>query len=333
MWEIWPERDIVAHPGYAEIFSRPGDRTVCACQYTLNGGIVYPLIVRSIGAEPWVGGLSDACDLVSPYGYGGPFGWGENNSDIFWTAFEVWARSIHAVSLFTRFSVFAEQLIAFPGEREIKGPSVIVGVTGDPQNLLKSYEKAARENVRQAERAGVAVEVDADCQRLDEFLHVYYATMKRLDALPLYFFSKGFFERLVQTFSRQALLIHAFYQRQVVSSELLLLSENYVYSFLGGTTDAGMQVRANPLLRHAVNMWAAMNGKRAVLLGGGYAGKDSLFRYKQRFAPNSREEFVVGRWIFSPSVYRMLVDRRMEWERRTNSTWTPVPGFFPAYRS
>lgn len=333
LWETWPQRDIVAHPGYVEMFAGSGDRTVCACQDARNGGIVFPLIVRSIEAEPWAGGMSDTCDLVSPYGYGGPFGWGVNSPNAFWAGFEEWVRSIHAVSLFARLSVFAEQLIAFPGERVVKGPSVIVRVTCDQQSLLKSYDKSARENIRQAERAGVTVEVDADCRRLDEFLNVYYATMKRLDALPLYFFSKAFFERLIRTLSQQMLLIHASHQQQVVSSEMLLLSQNYVYSFLAGTSAVGMSIRANPLLRHTVNVWAAMNGKQAVLLGGGYAGKDSLLHYKQRFAPTSQGEFAVGTRIFDPIAYQALVDRRLEWERPTASTWTPVPGFFPAYRA
>lgn len=184
--------------------------------------------------ESWVEDAEGISDLTSPYGYGGPFGWGTYSAEEFWQGFDAWTHSVRAVALFTRFSLFKEELIPFHGDVVVKGPCVIVPVKGDGQSLLRSYEKTARENVRQAERAGVSVEIDLECRRLDEFLSVYHSTMKRLDALPMYFFARPFFERLLAGLPRQAMLVHGIYQQQVVSSEMLLQSEDHVYSFLGG---------------------------------------------------------------------------------------------------
>ena len=89
--------------------------------------------------------------------------------------------------------------------------------------------------------------------------------MSRLDALPMYRFPKGFFEKLITGLSDRVMMFHAIYQQRVLSTELLLLSEDYLYSFLGGTLEEGFPLRANPLLRHEINLWARDHGKRQVL--------------------------------------------------------------------
>lgn len=332
LWRTWPMQDVVAHPGYVELFARPADRVVCACQRGMGGGILFPLIVRPLSSEPWWRGEGELCDVVSPYGYGGPFGWGLYYVEEFWTGFDQWTQTIRAVSLFTRFSLFKDHLIPFFGDTVVKGPCVIVSLEQSADMLLRSYDKAARENVRQAERAGVTLEPDPECRHLDEFLSVYSSTMNRLGALPMYYFPKAFFERLVAHFPGQVTLFHARHHQRIVSTELLLVSKDHIYSFLGGTLEEGYQLRANPLLRHGVNLWGKAQGKHHVILGGGYAGEDSLLRFKQRFALNGSVSFTVGSKIFDCRAYQALIDKRTAWEREQGNQWSPAVGFFPAYR-
>ena len=332
LWHMWPTQDVVAHPGYVELFARPGDRVVCACQMAVESGILFPLIVRPFCSEPWGRGEGDTCDLISPYGYGGPFGWGHYNVEEYWAGFEQWAKTIRAVSLFTRFSLFKDHLIPFFGDTLVKARCVIVSLEKPADMFLRSYDKAARENVRQAERAGVTLEPDPECRRLEEFLTVYYSTMNRLGALPMYYFQKSFFERLIAQLPNQVSLFHALHKQRIVSSELLLISTDHLYSFLGGTLEEGLQVRANPLLRHGVNLWGKAQGKQQIVLGGGYSGEDSLLRFKQRFAPHGSESFTVGTRIFDSHSYQALIDKRTTWEREQGNQWSPAGGFFPAYR-
>jgi hypothetical protein len=333
VWEAWPHRDVVAHPRYVQLFARQWDRTVCACQIGPDGAVLFPLIVRPLRVEPWAG-EDDVCDLVSPYGYGGPFGWGAYSAEAFWSGFDRWAQSVQAVSLFVRLSLFTDHLIPFRGETVVKGPAVVVPLDLPAERLLDSYDKAARKNVRQAEREGVTIEVDLPGRRLDDFLRIYYSTMDRLGARPMYYFPKTFFESLLTHLAGQTVFFHALRGDRVLSTELLLVSEDYLYSFLNGTIEEGMPVRANPLLRHAVNLWAKAQGKRYVVLGGGYeAADDSLFRYKQRYAPNQPWSFCVGTRILDGFLYQQLVDRRATWEQEQGRTWSPAADFFPSYRA
>lgn len=333
LWQAWPHRDVVAHPGYVQLFARPDDRAVCACQIHRHGAILFPLIVRPLRLESWAGEDNDACDLVSPYGYGGPFGWGSYSAEAFWEKFDRWAQAAHAVSLFTRLSLFTKQLVPFYGDTLVKGPAVVVPLDQPADRLLSSYDKAARKNVRQAEHAGVTLEVDPGCRRLNEFLGIYYSTMDRRGAHPSYYFPRIFFESLITQLSGRAVLFHALHGERLLSTELILVSEHYLYSFLNGTVEDGMPVRANPLLRHAVNLWGTANGKQYVVLGGGYeAAADSLFRYKQRYAPNKQVSFCIGTKILDRSLYQRLLERRIAWEHRQRRAWSPTEEFFPAYR-
>ena len=332
LWHMWPTQDVVAHPGYVELFARTGDRVVCACQMGVDSGILFPLIVRPLCSEPWWRGEGEINDLVSPYGYGGPFGWGSFRVEAFWTGFDRWVASIRGVSLFTRLSLFKDQLIPFYGDMLAKIPCVIVSLTQEPEALLGSYVKTVRENVRQAERAGVTLEPDPECRRLEEFLAVYYSTMNRLGALPIYYFQKSFFERMIAQLPSRVALFHALHNQHVVSSELLLVSRTYLYPFLAGTLEEGLRLRANPLLRHGVNLWGKAQGKQQVVLGGGYSGEDSLLLYKQRFSLNGGVQFYVGTRILDSHTYQALIEKRATWEREQGNQWSPAEGFFPAYR-
>ena len=332
LWHMWPIQDVVAHPGYAELFARPVDRVVCGCQIGVDSGILFPLIVRPICSEPWGHGEGKKCDVVSPYGFGGPFGWGSYNVEKFWTEFKEWAKTIGAVSLFTRFSLFKDQLIPFFGDTVVKGPCVIVPLTQEPDGMLDTYAKTVRRNVRQAERVGVTLEPDPECRRLEEFLSVYYATMNRVGARPLYYFSKSFFEQMIAELPNQVLLFHALYNQQVVSSQLILISEHHLYAFLDGTLDEGLRLRANPSLSHEVNLWGSAQGKQHMVLGGGYSGEDGLLRYKQRYAPNRNVLFSVGSKIFDHDAHHALIKTRAAWEFQQGRHWAPSCDFFPAYR-
>ena len=332
LWERWPDREVWAHPDYVALFARSGDKSLCACRVEPAGAILFPLILRPLTEEPWVEPNHPACDLVSPYGYGGPFAWGTLTTAIFWSEFVDWVRQIHAVSLFTRLSLFKDQLASFFGNTTVVGQCIVVSVQQAPDDIFKNYDKSARENVRQAERMRVTVASDPGCSRLEEFLSIYYSTMDRLAADQAYYFPRPFFRNLIDRLPEQVMLFHALYDGRVVSTELLLLTPRHVFAFLGGTVTDALHLRCNQLLRHGINLWAKEHGKQQVILGGGYAGQDSLFRYKKKFAPNGAVDFSVGRCIFDETAYRGLVDKRIEWEAEAGKQWVPKAGFFPVYR-
>ena len=118
----------------------------------------------------------------------------------------------------------------------------------------------------------------------------------------------------------------------MVSSELVLVSEERVYSFLGGTLPEAFASRPNDLLKHEVALWARSRGKRQFVLGGGYQPDDGIYRYKLAFAPGGEADFCTYRHVCLPETYDALVQARAAKAEAEGESWAPPESFFPAYR-
>src|SRR6266542_3409543 len=252
LWERWPGREVFAHPEYVRLFARPGDRAVCAVGEDAGGVILFPLVVRPLAAEPWAPPGEPRSDAVSPYGYGGPFAFGEGARDDegFWRAHEGWCREAGVVSTFARLSLFDQQLSRIPVPVESRGPNVVRALGPDLSAIWMEYDRQVRANVKAAERSGVEIEVDRTGARLDAFVEVYEHTMRRRGASGWYFFPRSFFDDLVRGLAGQFVFFHALHAGQVVSSELILLSREHAYMLLSGTRAEAYPLRPNDLLRH-----------------------------------------------------------------------------------
>lgn len=341
-WQSWDAREPQAHPAYAEAFLKPGERAVCA----VGEGILMPMIVRPLGpglpsSSPRIPALEGQgrttgngegpglgngglCDLVTPYGYGGPFQTHEGDETRFWDALERWAAENGAVSLFARLPL--ANPAPFRGETTDLMPNVVVDLT--QIDRWTAYDGKVRRNVKKAHGAGITVQEDPNGERLNDFVRIYALTMDRRNAEDGYRFDEPFFHAMLSI--PGATLFHALRGGQVVSSELVLTGPQSAYFFLGGTDADAYADRPNDLLKHAIMDALAARGLRRYVLGGGYGGEDDgVLRYKRAFAPNGIETYRVGRRTFDPAAADLLVQMRQAQE----AGWTPRAGFFPAYRA
>jgi hypothetical protein len=323
----------MAHPEYARLFARPCDRTVAAVGEDEGGRVLFPLILRPLAAEPWAPPGESRWDATSPYGYGGPFAWGEGPRDdgAFWRAHADWCREERLVSTFARLSLFPEELAAIPGPVEEVSPNVVIGLGGGRDELWNGYEPKIRRWVATAEKAGLEVEVDEDGRRLDSFLRIYESTMDRHGAASWYYFPRAFFEAIVRLLHGQFALFCTLSNGEAVSSDLVLLSAERVYYFLGGTLASAFPLGPNYLLKHRIAVWALEHGKKSCVLGGGYEPHDGLLRYKRAFARRGVVPFRVARLIHDEQACRDLLTLRAASEGA--GPWEPRAGFFPPYRS
>jgi hypothetical protein len=332
--ERWPGREVFAEPAYGRLFARADERLACALLETGEGGILFPFVLRPLGALPWCPAADrDAWDLVTPYGYGGCFAWGRVDGERFWDAFDGWARQARVVSAFARLSLFPAQTVPFRGEVAELLRNVVCGLDAPEETIWASYEHKVRKNVKRALASGLRVEVDGDGARLAEFLDIYYDTMRRRGAADSYFFPEAFFRDLLRGLPGRYAFFHVVQGDEVVATELVLVSPERVYSFLGGTRDTAFHLRPNDLLKHEVVRWAKANGRRWFVLGGGTAPRDGIFRYKLSFAPEGDVPFHAGQRVFDPAAYGRLLAARGAWEAKGGVEWSPRSGFFPAYRA
>ena len=332
-WDNWPTREIFAHPDYVSLFLGCGDRAMCAVFDSTQGQVIFPFVLRSLRSLDWSTGSEDAYDLTGPYGYGGAYAIGNPDSDLFWIKFDEWAKKNNIVSIFTRLSLFPDQLIPFRGNIEIKSQNIIRTLDLKPDEMWMDYAHKVRKNVKKARRNGLEVQIDLDGLHLQEFLGIYYSTMERRNAAGCYYFPEEFFQNIVRDFVGQFAFFHVLHEDEIVSTELVLVSANYLYSFLGGTLSEVYPLRPNDLLKHEIIEWGREQGKRAFVLGGGYEEGDGIFRYKQSFAPHGVVPFKVGKRIYDSRIYEKLIEQRLQWEKNQGRDWKPRPDFFPAYRS
>jgi lipid II:glycine glycyltransferase (peptidoglycan interpeptide bridge formation enzyme) len=251
----------------------------------------------------------------------------------FWRAFSAWCREARLVSTFARLSLFPEQLAPVPGRVEVRYPNVVVPLTGGPDALWRGYEPKVRKWVQAAERAGLEVAVDREGARLDAFLSIYESTMRRREADAWYFFPRSFFEAIVERLAGQFAFFFTLSRGEPVSSDLVLCSEEHVYYFLGGTLAEAFPLGPNYLLKHRIAAWAMEQGKRAYVLGGGYALGDGLFRYKRAFARRGEVPFRIACLVHDERAFAELAARRAEVARNDGEPWVPRPEFFPPYRA
>ena len=333
LWERWPEREVWAHPSYARLYEVDGARVVCASWESDQGCVLYPMILRDLEFERWWhSGMGPAIDIVSPYGYGGPFFWGHDPRSVaapFWASFRAWTEEVGAVSEFVRFALFSEELLPYPGETEVRLQNAVRDLTPTEEAMWMDVKPKVRKNVKRARAEGLTVELDPKGARLDEFLAIYRRTMDRRGAGEYHRFPDKFFERITHELPGQHRFIHAFLGGRMVSTELILRSATRAYSFLGGTDERAFPKRPNDLLRWESLLWAKEEGLRHFVLGGGLEMEDGILRHKLAFAPTGKMPFHVGQRVLRPDVYEELTAARA----REDTGWSPRPGWFPAYRA
>lgn len=327
-WHAWPRREVYAHPGYLRLHEDDKSRGRCATWTGAAGTVLYPFLVRDLTKEPVCPPTVErATDLSTPYGYGGPFFWGDGDPESvaaeFWPRFADWAEREAVVSEFVRLALFPDSLLPYPGERVPRLVNVVRDLDRDPEELWMDFEHKVRKNVKKARRSEIRIELDETGERLADFLRLYRHTLQRREADERYDFPAEFFEGIHRELPGQFVYAHALSGGRVVSSELVLVSAETVYSFLGGTDRDAFELRPNDLLKYELILWAREAGKRRFVLGGGYREDDGIFRYKRSFAPRGLTPFFVGQRVLEPELYRELTEHCGD---------GVAPDYFPAYR-
>ena len=180
-------------------------------------------------------------------------------------------------------------------------------MTLDPERLWReSYSKACRKNVNRAEREGVTVRAARDADDIAEFHRIYIQTMERNEALDSYFFDLAHFEAIFEELPAGARFALAEHDGRVVAATLYLHDADDVYSYLGGADHDFQQLRPTNAVVHDTIAWARAEGKRRLILGGGYRPDDGIFRFKASFSP-LRATLELARRVHLPDDYEALV--------------------------
>ncbi len=329
VWGNWKGKEIFAHPDYLSLY---GDRSEAMCAILVRDSltVLFPFSLREIEIDIYqTSNEKKVYDIITPYGYGDVYFIGEGDMESvkteFYLKFHDWASSFGVVSEFVRFNLFSTSVDAYHGEIIHNSDNIVCDLTKGEDQIWKEFKPKIRQNVRKALNAGVSIEYDSSGERLDSFLHLYYGTMRRRNALEKYYLKRAYFEMIHEKLKGRFMYFYATQNGVDVSVELILISDENIYSFLAATDENSFHLHPNELLKNEIIRWGISQGKSHYVIGGGYGKNDGLFSFKKDFAPSGILPYYVGKKIYDQQVYDKLVISSGE-ELLGGSS------FFPLYR-
>ena len=299
--------------------------------------VAVPLLLRPIEAIPChhtpVG--EGWYDATCVYGYAGPIA---SHSDIpesvqrnFQVALRETLLDRRVVAVFTRLHPLISErgLLASLGEYIPTGQTVSIDLTLPIEVQRSRYRKNHCRDIDKLGHLGVACLHDENKVYLDEFVDIYYETMRRVDASDAYFFKRAYFEQL--TSEPQFHLFVCLLSDTVICGGLFALCDGIVQYHLGGTRSDFLRLAPLKLVFEAVRLWANERQARVFHLGGGVgAQEDSLFHFKAGFS-DRRHEFATWRWVLLPDICESLCQEKAQRGKRGDLN-PDCPEFFPGYR-
>lgn len=279
--------------------------------------------------------LTQYQDTTSPYGYSGPLfqpDIEEEKLKCFWKMVDAWYQDNNVVSEFVRFSLNGNH-IGYTG----KPFATLNNVKGELLSKEKQWDNfkpKVRNNYRKAQKEGLDFTMhyrDISQETVSEFYDIYIKTMQRNNAVDYYYFPKSYFSEYLENNPKNAAIAMVLYNGKPISTEFVLLSENTIFSYLGGTLSDFFHTRPNDFLKINVMDWGRDNGKKYYVLGGGRKNEDQLYKYKKNFFPIEEDiVYYTGRKIVMPKIYQELIDQSLD---QIEEIPAIDEGYFPAYRS
>lgn len=269
----------------------------------------------------------DPTDLITPYGYGGPVTAGARPPVTGFTeAYGAWCRARGAISTFVLFHpLYANQAFGFGFEVQPLAGTIAWDLAAGA-DLMAGMHRHHRRMVRRATGAGAEVRTTVcapgDATAPAGFRALYEETMRRAGADGFYRFGDAYWAALAD--GVPMVLVEVWRGDEQLAAVLGLTGAPWLHYHLGASSEAGRGLGASHLAIYSLACWGQANGYTRLHLGGGVGGRhDSLFLYKQRFAPDGEVAAAVGKAVHDPERYRSL----------TGQSEISYEGFFPAYRA
>ncbi len=296
---------------------------------------VMPFLLRNIVLHDTDTGFYD---VSSPWGYNGPF-FKEGSSEAlikeFWNALDLWYTENNVVSEFLRFNFF-ENYHSYTGE----AVHTLYNVKGDITDwdlFWSNLKSNTRNQFRKAEKTGLAFKLfykNITEKHVKDFYQVYIGTMDRRDAIDSFYHPLEYFLDFWKNNEEKCAIGLVYKDGLPISTELFLISESTLYSFLGGTDANHFKLRPNEYLKISAIKWANEEGLNYYMIGGGLSNgkEDNLYLYKKKYFPFDDDiDFYTGRKIIMPKKYLEFLEiSNMD---KKNALENIKEGFFPRYRA
>lgn len=277
-------------------------------------------------------------DAVSPYGYSGPLF--IENTDInllktFWVLADKWYRQNNIIAEFIRFNLDGNE-INYSGHLIPTLSNVKGAILKDKEKQWTNFIPKVRNNYRKGKNNQLTAKIykgNITNDLINIFHSIYIGTMDRNNADDTYYFSLEYFTNFIFKNPKNCALVLIYNENVAISTELILLNKNSMYSFLGGTVADYFNLRPNDFLKIEAMNWGRENGYKFYILGGGRKDDDGLYKYKKTFFPKEKDAiYYTGRKIINEKVYTNLCKEHSLAFNDIENTLDISKGYFPKYR-
>ncbi|MGJ8734265.1 MAG: NeuD/PglB/VioB family sugar acetyltransferase [Cellulophaga sp.] len=289
---------------------------------------IMPFYIRKIDA------IENYKDVITPYGYGGPLCKDCSKTKIlnhFWSMVDSWYNKNNIVSEFVRFNLNGNH-VNYTGELSATLRNVKGTVKENDEDQWTAFSTKVRNNYRKAEKHELTFKLyegnEITDSVIENFHKVYIETMDRNNAKEIYYFPKQYFENLIHANPNSFAIAKSYKDNVVASVELIIINNNTLYAFLGGTRAKYFECRPNDYLRVEILKWAVQQEKKFYILGGGLKDDDGLYKSKKVFFPKDDDVvFYTGRKIINKEIYDSLSEPIV-----SATACDEVCNYFPVYR-
>ena len=292
--------------------------------------IAMPFYLREINEELKLDLDDTYFDVISTWGYSGPIYNKTTSSETlkqFWSEVDNWYKNNNVVSEFVRFNPSDNQ-DHYSGDL-VTVMNIIKGKLLDIETIWTNYNRKVRKNINKAKReelySKLFFEDAITDQVIDDFYAIYKHTMDRTNATESYYNSKEKLTHFMRSCPKNSVIALTYKGDIPISSEIILLSEDSLFSFIGGTLSEYFNFRPNEILKHDVIEWGFNQGYKFYVLGGGLGKEDGIYSYKKAFFPEDTHPFITGRKVIDNVIYKRLSKEKVA----ENDDDTD---FFPLYR-
>ena len=215
-----------------------------------NTKAIYVFIKRSLKDLPYLPADSiykDYFDIISPYGYGGFIIEGDDTDSVF-RDFEEYCRENKIITNTTRLHLFNSPQQEYTWHNFSPQDNIFRNLDLNEEELIMDFKYSFRKHLKKAQNNNLSISVDEDGKTLDDFISIYYSTMKRTNANKGYYFSKDFFTE-INKMNGNFIYFYVVYQTRTIATELVLYGPENSYSFLGGTLNEYFELHPNQYLK------------------------------------------------------------------------------------
>lgn len=289
--------------------------------------IAFPLLKRNISD-------SSFSDLSSVYGYTGPISnrkfedIDDSMIDNFKVSFLDFLDTEQNVCVFSRLHPLFNQCLLFEkfGGIHENGKTVAIDLTISIEEQRSKYRKTTLKNIKRSWKAGYSIRQSRTQDDITLFYEMYTRNMERVEAANCYFFSKEYFNYLIDNdeFDCRLLLVYA--KEEAVCGMIVTFTHGIIEGHLVGTKSEYLKESPAKFLVDEITLIGRKEGMKYLHLGGGLGFKmDTLFNWKAGFS-DLFLEYKSWRYVSNNSVYHSLVSKQ-EIDEHINID------FFPLYRA